>query len=76
MINDKTYRHKNKTIFMNAACPIGKGRDQKRCQQHMHFFTRKYIAEHTINCNRPCESDKGVKNYIDIVVPKTENIYQ
>ena len=76
MINDKAYRHKNKTIFMNAACPIGKGRDQKRCQQHMHFFTRKYIAEHTVNCNWPCKGYKGIENNVDIIIPEAEYIYK
>lgn len=42
----------------------------------MNFLTREYVAEHAINCNRSNESDKGVEDHIDIIVPKTENIYQ
>ena len=42
----------------------------------MDFFTRKYIAEHTINGNRSGESDKGIENDIHIIITKTENIYQ
>jgi hypothetical protein len=42
----------------------------------MHFFTGKDVAEHTINGDRPGERDKGIEDYIHIVVSKTENIYQ
>ena len=76
MINDKTYRHEDKTVFMNTTCPIGKWWDQKSCKQYMNFFTREYIAEHTINGNRSYESDKGIENNIHIIITKAENIYQ
>ena len=42
----------------------------------MYFFTREYIAEHTINGNWSYESNKRVKNHIDIIIAKAENIYQ
>lgn len=42
----------------------------------MHFFTREYVAENTINRDRPCECDEGIEDNIHIVISKTENIYQ
>jgi hypothetical protein len=42
----------------------------------MNFLTREYIGENAINGNRSNERDKGVENYVDIIIAKTENIYQ
>jgi hypothetical protein len=42
----------------------------------MHFFSREYIAKHTIYSHRPDNGDKRIKDHIDIIISKTENIYQ
>ena len=42
----------------------------------MDLFSGKHIAENTINGHWPGECDEWVKNNIDIIISKTENIYQ
>ena len=42
----------------------------------MYFFAGEDIAKHTIYCHGPGNGDKRIKDHIDIIISKTENIYK
>jgi hypothetical protein len=59
---------------MYAAGPVGKRRNKESGQQHLDYFSGEYIVEHTVYGNRPQESNKGIKNHIDVIIAKAEDI--
>ena len=59
---------------MDTACPVQERRDEKSGKKNGEFFSGQHIRHHPVNSYRPDQRKKRVEDYIDVIVPETEDI--